>query len=143
MNLLIALALGLLSTTERLSLITSSDQEAVEECVTRFVKGADQQDLEKIDAALHNHFRVMLHSDDSEVQLIDKNAYLTLIKEEKIGGTPRTFSIEQIDVYGAKTAKIKAKLSSGEMNFYSYYSLIKVNGNWKIVQDLVHITTSN
>ena len=85
----------------------------------------------------------MLNSSDGEVQLIDKDTYLTLIKEEKIGGTPRTFSIEQTDVYGAKTAEIKAKLSSGKMNFHSYYSLIKVNDNWKIVQDFVHITNSN
>ncbi len=143
MNLLVVFIFGLIGVVEKPLTIMYSDQEAAEECVTQFVQGADQRDLKKIDAALHNHFRVMIHSSNEEVQIIDKAQYLSLIKEEKIGGTPRTFSVEQIDVYGAKTAKIKAKLSSGEMNFHSYYSLIKVNGNWKIVQDLVHITASN
>lgn len=141
MELFLAFTIGLFTLVGYPS-TTSSEEEQVTQCVERFVKGADQQDQSAIASVLHDHFRVMLNPGNDEVQLISKDQYLSLIKEKKIGGTPRTLSIDQIDVYGSKTAKVKAQLSSEKMTFYSYYSLVKVNGNWQIVQDLVHIASN-
>ena len=140
MNLLLVFTMGLTALASNPP-TSASEEKQVTQCVEQFVIGADQQDQTAIASVLHDHFRVMLNPGNDEVQMISKDQYLSLIEEKKIGGTPRTLSIDQVDVFGAKTAKVKAQLSSDKMTFYSYYSLMKVNGDWQIVQDLLHITS--
>lgn len=116
-----------------------SDQEKVEACIRRFVEGGDHQDQEMVASVIHENFRVVLNSGDGAMQLIDKPQYLSLMKQGKIGGTPRTLHIENIDVYGEKTAAVKVRLKSAKMTFYNYYSLVRVHEEWKLIQDLVHV----
>ena len=139
MNTLLVSIFGLFALANHPSASISAEEQ-VTQCVKQFVKGADQQNQGKIAAVLHDHFRVMLNPGDGDIQSISKDQYLSLIEENKIGGKPRAVSIEQVDVYGSKTANVKAQIKSEKMTFYSYYSLMKAEEEWRIVQDLVYVT---
>jgi len=112
--------------------------ERIIKTVTHFVKGGDTSDTDLLDSVLHKDFRVA--SSDfmgvPGVKLIDKEGYLSKIREGVFGGLPREMTIEEIDASG-KIAMVKLRLTSAENNFVSYNSLVlDEDGHWKIIHNL-------
>ncbi|WP_162128256.1 nuclear transport factor 2 family protein [Flavobacterium phycosphaerae] len=106
--------------------------------ITDFVKGGDHSDTVLLDKVLHKDFRVTNNGfmGTNGVTIIDKQQYLSNIREGIFGGLPRTMTIENIDE--TKTiATVKLRLESAENNFVSYNSLVLDTDNeWKIINNL-------
>src|SRR6478609_2205170 len=106
--------------------------------ITDFVKGGDNSDTTLLDKVLHKDFRVTNNGfmGTSGVTIIDKQKYLTNIKDGIFGGLPRKMAIENIDV-SETIASVKLRLESSENHFVSYNSLVLDSDNeWKIINNL-------
>lgn len=113
-------------------------REKITQALTDFVKGGDNSDVELLDQVLHRDFRVMSNGfmDKPGVTIIDRQQYLSNIREGIFGGWPRKMSIENIDESGT-IASAKLRLESDENHFVSYNSLVlDVDGKWKIISNL-------
>ena len=70
------------------------------------------------------------------VTIIDKQKYLSNIKEGVFGGLPRLMLIESIDD-SETIAMVKLRLESAENYFLSYNSLVlDVDNEWKLIHNL-------
>lgn len=110
----------------------------IEQAITNFVKGGDHSDVQLLDTVLHQDFRVTNNGfmGTAGVTIIDKQKYLSNIKEGIFGGLPRTMIIESIEV--AETiAMVKLRLESAENDFVSYNSLVlDTDKEWKLINNL-------
>lgn len=100
-------------------------KEKITECITDFMKGGDNSDTILLDKVLHKDFRVISNKfmGTSGVTIIDKQKYLSNIRDGVFGGLPRKMTIESIDVNDT-IAAVKLRLESSENYFVSYNSLV-------------------
>lgn len=91
-----------------------------------------------LDKILHQDFRVTNNGfmGTSGVTIIDKQKYLSNIRDGIFGGLPRTMTIESIDV-SETIAMVKLRLESSENYFVSYNALAldTDNNEWKLINN--------
>ncbi|MGZ8535269.1 MAG: nuclear transport factor 2 family protein [Flavitalea sp.] len=116
-----------------------TNREKIEHVITNFVKGGDNSDTVLLDSVLHRDFRVTNNGfmGTAGVTIINKEKYLTNIREGVFGGLPRKMKIESFDEYES-IAMVKLRLESSENYFVSYNSLVldTDNNEWKIINNL-------
>ena len=115
-----------------------TQREKINQAITHFVKGGDTSDVQLLDKVLHNDFRVTNNGfmGIPGITIIDKQKYLSNIKEGIFGGLPRKMIIENIDESDS-IAMVKLRLESAENYFVSYNSLILDTDNeWKLINNL-------
>lgn len=114
------------------------EENKVKQAVIDFVKGGDTSDVNLLNKVLHKDFRVTNNGfmGTPGVTIIDKQKYLTFIKEGIFGGLPRSMSIEHIDL-NKTIAMVKLRLESAENHFISYNSLVLDDDKgWKLINNL-------
>jgi len=112
--------------------------EKVNQAITNFVKGGDNSDVDLLDRVLHTDFRVTNNGfmGTAGVTIIDKQKYLSNIKDRIFGGLPRTMTIESTDLSDT-IAMVKLRLESSENYFVSYNSLVlDIDNEWKLINNL-------
>ena len=117
---------------------TMNNSKNIQQAITDFVKGGDTSDVNLLSTVLHDHFRVTsnLFMGTTGVTIIDKEKYLSNIREGIFGGSPREMIIESIDE-SETVAMVKLRLESAENSFISYNSLVLDTDNeWKIINNL-------
>ena len=114
------------------------NKEKIEQAITNFVKGGDNSDAVLLDKVLHSDFRVINNGfmGTAGVTIINKEKYLTNIRNGIFGGLPRKLEIESIDE-NESIAMVKLRLESSENYFVSYNSLVLDTDNeWKLINNL-------
>ncbi len=117
--------------------------EEIERAITYFVKGGDNSDTIMLDKVLHNNFRVTNNGfmGIPGVTIIDKQKYLSNIREGIFGGLPRKMTIESVE-HSETIAMVKLRLESSENYFVSYNSLVLDTDNeWKLINNLAVVET--
>ena len=112
--------------------------ERIKQAVTDFVKGGDESNVELLEKVLHKDFRVTNNGfmGTIGVTTIDKQKYLSNIKEGTFGGLSRTMTIESIDE-SETIASVKLRLESSKNHFISFNSLVlDTDDEWKIINNL-------
>jgi hypothetical protein len=115
-----------------------TNKEKIEQAITNFVKGGDNSDTLLLDKVLHSDFRVTNNGfmGTAGVTIINKEKYLTNIRNGVFGGLPRKLEIENIDE-NESIAMVKLRLESSENYFVSYNSLVLDTDNeWKLINNL-------
>ncbi|MEL1254784.1 nuclear transport factor 2 family protein [Flavobacterium sp. DGU38] len=117
--------------------------EKITQAITNFVKGGDNSDTDLLDKVLHKDFRVTNNGfmGTPGVTIIDKQKYLSNVRDGVFGGLPRKMIIEDV-VYDATIAMVKLRLESSENYFVSYNSLVLDTDNeWKIINNLAVVNS--
>ncbi len=110
----------------------------IEQAITNFVRGGDNSDIVLLGKILHKDFRITNNGfmGTPGVTLIDKQKYLSNIREGIFGGLPRKMTIESID-HSKTIAMVKLRLESSENYFVSYNSLVlDTDNDWKLINNL-------
>jgi hypothetical protein len=113
-------------------------REKINQAITHFVKGGDTSDVQLLDKVLHPDFRVTNNGfmGTPGITIIDKQKYLSNIKEGVFGGLPRKMIVESIDESDS-IAMVKLRLESAENYFVSYNSLVlDTDDEWKLINNL-------
>jgi hypothetical protein len=115
-----------------------SNTERIIQTITDFVRGGDDSDIDLLDQVLHQDFRVANNGfmGTSGVTVIDKQKYLSNIKNGIFGGLPRQMELVSIDE-SETIAMVKLHIESAENYFVSYNSIVLDTDNeWKIIHNL-------
>ena len=118
-----------------------NENDQIKKAITQFVKAGDVRDLVSLDQAMHSGFRVVLNNafGSNKIDILSKEAYLAMIKEGKIGGTPRKIEIVSVET-ADNIATAKVKLESDKLRFTSLYSLVKTpDEQWQLIHDMPHV----
>jgi hypothetical protein len=114
-----------------------TNRDKIEQAITNFVKGGDKSDIELLDKVLHSDFRLTSNGfmGTTGVTIINKEKYLTNIRNGVFGGLPRKLQIESIDE-NESIAMVKLRLESSENHFVSYNALvIDIDNEWKLINN--------
>ena len=118
-------------------------KDAIEEVITNFKEAIAERDVAALENVLHADFRVMANRfrGGKGTTLLSRDAYLGMMKAEKIGGTNYDMSFEQVLIYDhSAAAEVNFRGADGGMHVF----LLLVqddNDNWKIISDLPITTT--
>ncbi len=117
------------------------ENEKIKRAITQFVKGGDAQDVASLDKVMHPGFRVVVNNafGSNKIDIMTKEAYLGLMKEGQIGGTPRSIQILSLETID-NIATAKVKLESDKLRFTSLYSFVRTpDQQWLLINDMPHI----
>ncbi len=115
-----------------------NDKDRIIQAITNFVKGGDTSNVELLDKVLHSDFTVSSSKFMGKpgVMIMDKQKYLSNIREGVFGGLPRKMIIESVD-QNDSIALVKLRLESAENYFVSYNSLVlDMDNEWKLIHNL-------
>ena len=121
--------------------IAETGKDKIVSAVNQFVKASDNRNAANLNKVLHHEFRAMVNRlfGSEDMSIMTKDTYLSLIKEEKIGGDDRKVNILKVDVVN-HNAYVKAELHGKEYKFTTYILLAeRPKGNWQVVSDMPFI----
>lgn len=125
----------MLSLTVSLKAQDMEHQENITKLINQFAEAASERDTEVLEQILNSSFRVILSSDEKTV-VIDRKAYIDMMKAGKIGGAENTVAIHGIQISGG-TAAADVNFSTESTEMHMYLGFIREKGNrWTIVSDL-------
>ncbi len=116
---------------------TDENLNQIRQVIENYAAGADNRDAAKLETAFHDDFRVIALTAEG-VRNIDKETYINLIREEKIGGVERVLKIEWITSKN-DTARAEIRLKSPMVTFHDDLSFIKDQQVWRIVNNVTQV----
>lgn len=116
-------------------------EKAVQAAIEAYVRAGDEQDVDALQAVLHDQYRLLMHDGQKpDIFIVDKAGYLDKIATKTWGGDTRKILVEAIMLTGEGNATAKVSLTGQQADFFTYYSLVNTGGEWKIIQDLATVT---
>ncbi|HAA10870.1 MAG TPA: hypothetical protein DCE41_03895 [Cytophagales bacterium] len=117
----------------------NAEERAVKSVVTEFIAAGDAQDVGRLEAVLHDQYRVIWNKPAEGVSPIDRTTYLDLIGKKAIGGDKRKVKFDEVTMIQGINANVRAITEGEKATFYHDFHLVKVGGNWKLVNDLFYM----
>lgn len=110
-----------------------------EQALLNYLKAGDESNVTILDQLTYKNYRVIYHDiAKGEISEINKAVYLDLIGKKVFGGTPRMVEILSKNSSNNTTASFKVKTTSSGGTFISYFSLIRYQNEWLVLQDLIY-----
>lgn len=117
-----------------------SDQKLVEKTVSYYLEGGTNNDFETLKKAFHKDATMKFIANDGYREV---NALAFFKKGIKPGPKQnRNTSIESINVMGT-AASAKLKIEYETFIFIDYMNLLKIDGEWKVVNKIFHRNNLN
>ncbi|MEO9482200.1 MAG: nuclear transport factor 2 family protein [Ekhidna sp.] len=115
-------------------------QNEIKKAVTSYARAGDQQDVSALKSLLHDQHRLIWHDGTKAPFILDKMGYISKIEAKEWGGDARKITIEAVENFDGVNATVKAILDGKKSQMRSIFSLIKIDGEWKIIEELVNAT---
>ena len=117
------------------------ENKKIETLITAYATALDHQDAAAAETFLDPEFRIVLnnHNNSGTTSILSRAQYLDMIREGKAGGTKRIISFLLTDLH-ENAAVVKVRLEGEKSVFTNYYSLLKRDDQWLVVNDIPQIT---
>ena len=119
---------------------SKSEEKAIATAVKAFAKAGDAQDVEALRSITHNSYRLVWNSGKDAPFIADKDAFLGQFEKKEWGGDTRSVIVESIQLFDGTNAVAKVVSDGNQAQMRSLFSLVKVEGEWKIIGELVNAT---
>jgi hypothetical protein len=124
--LLLFLSLGFSST----KVLAQSEDDAIKTCINNYLEGITKGDTARLNKAFHPN--ALLKTVNATSGKIQDFAVKNFIARTPAGGLQATPSILNYS-YAGVSASSAVELSSPDFKYIDLLSLLKINGEWKIV----------
>jgi len=115
----------------------NKDYRSIMKVIQAFHKGGDIQSVELVASALHPNCQHFFMKGKKVVTLPTKK-FLALLGQKKILGISRKLTIHSISIW--KTiASAKVSMTNPKKRNDNFLSLMKVNGSWKIMNNILKV----
>jgi Putative lumazine-binding len=119
-----------------------ADEDAVKQVIQDYIKGTDSQNADVLEKILYpdgNYYNYNTFTNKASEMTNDQ--FLSKVRNRQIGGWVRKLSINSVDV-NDNTAIAKVEISDTRLNQHGYLTLIKEEGNWKIMSGAYTLETA-
>lgn len=116
----------------------SKEIEAIRSAAQLYVDGIKYADASKIDQVFHADWNMTGFYEDGNYRHFDRAGFLELIERNRQNATefPR-YEGGIVDVYHyGKTAVVKVRVENERVIFTDHLSLLKIDGEWKIIHKI-------
>lgn len=118
-----------------------NERAAVKKTINAFATAADTRDIEGMDRILDENFRVVMNRlfGSDKVSILNKDAYITMLREKKLGGDKNEVAIHAVEIEG-NNAYASTTFTGNKLTMKLYLHLVRSEaGTWHIVDDLPSI----
>ena len=119
---------------------SKSEEKAVSKAVKTFTAAGDSQDVEALKSITHSSYRLVWNSGKGDPFIADKAAFLGQFEKKEWGGDQRKVTVESVQIFDGINAVAKVVSDGEKAQMRSLFSLIKEEGEWKIIGELVNAT---
>ena len=119
---------------------SKSEEKNIADAVRIFTSAGDQQDVSRLKNILHESYRLVWNSGKDAPFIAGKAVFLGKFEQREWGGDQRDVTIESIQVFDDINAVAKVISDGKKAQMRSLFSLVKVDGEWKIIGELVNAT---
>ncbi len=114
-----------------------NEKKQIEDLILNYYhKGHEISDGELYRSILHDNWQIFWINQDDKVECTDKDTYISWYKPENRNERLKwTTEILSIDIEG-KLAIAKIKIFNQDFGFLDYFSLMKEDGKWWIVNKI-------
>jgi Putative lumazine-binding len=125
------------NSTNMTSTVNSKMDPGIEIALNAFIKGGDEVDIAKLESVLHPDYRSTINQfmGQEGVTILNRGTYLSMTRDGKIGGSPRTYQVVQYQSLG-HTAHIQVHMESAKLIFDNFLSFVQDKaGKWWLIND--------
>ena len=117
----------------------TNPEQAIQQSLAAYVEAGDQNDAATLSQYMHQDFRVALYdAQEDNVRILDRSTYSNMIETKKLGGYQRSRNMQATSIIGDNMANVQVELTSpGKPTLKNFYSLVKTEGRWLVLQDFV------
>lgn len=134
MTLLILFALSLTISSQAQK--SKSDKDAVTATLMNYLEGGTNGESERVVAAFHpNATMQYIDNKTGEHKIVPIGDFLARVKQNDGKKLDRTYKIVSMDI-SETAANAKLEIDGGSYIFHDYMNLLKINGEWKIVNKI-------
>jgi len=119
---------------------TKLEKKSIEATVKAFANAGDKQDVERLKSVTHDNYRLVWYGGKDAPFIADKTMFLGQFEKKEWGGDERDVKIESIQIFDEVNATAKVVSDGMKAQMRSFFTLIKVEGEWKIIGELVNAT---
>lgn len=115
---------------------TDMEVSAIQKQMQQYIAAVDAGDFKNAEKFLDKEFRVVLNNykGNPTATSITREQYLEMMEAGKVGGNKRSVHFLLIDIEN-DAALVKLRLEGEKNIFTNYYSLLRRDGIWLIVND--------
>ena len=119
---------------------SNPEEKSISNAVKSFAEAGDQQDVEALRRVTHDNYRLVWNSGKDDPFIADKAMFLGQFEKKEWGGDQRKVTVESVQVFDGFNAVAKVISDGKKAQMRSLFTLIKVEGEWKIIGELVNAT---
>lgn len=116
--------------------------ESVQSVVTDYIEGADEQNPDRVAAALHDDVHHLSVLPDGRHLVVTKSDYVGALEAGAIGGTPRSLSMSGEPV-GESLYTVRAVAASETLRFDFAITLLQGGEGWRIISSVMTVSAQN
>jgi Putative lumazine-binding len=117
-----------------------ADHTAADRLIRDFAQASDRSDAAALEALLHPSFRVIFNIGTAGTPTkLERNQYLQMVREGKVGGASRHVVVTQIAAVGGFGTAV-AEMVRPDAIFNGVYSFIEQDGRWLLLQEAVRMS---
>ncbi|MCA9664130.1 MAG: nuclear transport factor 2 family protein [Myxococcales bacterium] len=117
---------------------SSGERRALRALLAKYNSSAEHRDVGAMASVLHERYRLTVKM-GAKLLVIDKKAYLNMLRAKKLGGEKRAMNVASIDVTG-NVGHIKVRFTGRKARFVEYLSLLRDGQGWRILGSTAQIT---
>lgn len=108
--------------------------DQIKKAIEQFIKGGDQRDTQLLEQVIHPSYQNVQDGffDQPGIFVIPKEEYISLVRDKKFGGQPRTIVYHSLEEKN-NIAYAKVSLESPVLKFSSLITCVRENGKWQVI----------
>ena len=118
----------------------AAHEDAIKKAINAYAASGDAQDLAGLTNVLHDAYRLIWYDGAKAPFILDKSGFVAQFEKKEWGGDSRKMQFDQILVFDEINATAKVIMDGKAAEMRSLFSLIKVEGEWFIISELVNAT---
>ena len=120
-----------------------ADVEAVKQVIQDYVKGTDSQNVNMLEKILYPQGNFFSYNAiTNKASQMTNDQFLERVKKRQVGGWERQLDINSVDI-NDNTAMAKIEVKDARLKQHGYLTLVKDDGNWKIMSGAYTLETVN
>jgi len=116
----------------------SDDESAVTQAVWTYLDGLHHGDAEKLASVFHPT-SALTYEKDGALQILPRDQWLSVVRGRESAakrGLARHDAILSVDIASPRMAFVKLNCAIPPQFFTDYLSLLKIDGQWQVVQKI-------
>ena len=120
----------------------TDSKNAIKKAIMVHLDASATRDVAKMKTVLHDDFRIVVNQAE-KLMVLDLKTMISLYEQGKFGGEKKDIEIKTIDEQGGLTAMAKVIEKGEKAIFNIYFTLINVQGEWKIIHETAYLDYMN